>query len=96
VARRMKVPHGKANPASSERRTRAPVVDVGAEPEGQFALRCSPGGISFHRPRARRSGGGTGASPASSAELYWLPFLMDGSALVSRFENIFPRAENEP
>jgi hypothetical protein len=45
--------------------------------------RCSPSGASFHRPFARRSGmvrDGTGASLASSAEAFWLPFPLSGSA----------------
>ena len=45
--------------------------------------RCSASGESFHQPFARRSGmvrDGTGASLANSAEAFWLPFPLSGSA----------------
>jgi hypothetical protein len=46
-------------------------------------FRCSPTGASFHQPFERRSGmvrDGTGGSLASSAEAFWLLFLLSGSA----------------
>ena len=78
--------HGKADPTSSEHSTRIPVIDVGGEPDGHFVQLCFPCGASFHRPLTRRSEtgrDGTGASLASSAAVFWLPFLLSGSAWFS-------------
>jgi hypothetical protein len=85
-SQRMQVLHRKADPPSSEHRIMIPVIDVGGETDGHFMLRCSPIGISFHCPITRRMGAGrdgTGANPASSAEAFWLSFLLSGSAWFS-------------
>jgi len=53
-------------------------------------------GPAFIAPSQKRSGAGrdgTGASLASSAEAFWLPFLLSGSACFSRLENILSQAE---
>jgi len=70
--------HGKADRISSEHSTRIPVIDVGGEPDGHFVPRYSTGGASFHRPLAKKVGGGAGwdgSEPCEPAQIFWLSFL---------------------
>jgi hypothetical protein len=75
-SQRTTVAPGKADPASSERRTRVPVVDVGGEPDGHVVRRCSPAGqarVASSQERRRPGGTGRGRGCAERLAVVLIP-----------------------